>query len=92
MTKTELIKQIATETELPQSKAAECLNTVINAISTALAEGDKVALPGFGTFSVNDRAERLGKNPKTGETLTIKACKMPKFKAGKGLKTQINRI
>ena len=63
---------------------------MIDAISEALAAGEKVALVGFGTFEVSERAAREGRNPRSGETMSIPASKMPKFKAGKALKDMVN--
>lgn len=90
MNKTELAEAVAEAADLSKAKAGEAVNAVIAGISDALANGDSVSLIGFGTFSVKDRPERTGKNPKTGEPLTIAAHKAPHFKAGKGLKDAVN--
>ena len=66
------------------------MDSFTDAVTTALAEGDSVALVGFGTFSVRERAARTGRNPQTGEALNIAAAKIPSFKAGKGLKDAVN--
>lgn len=88
MTKDELIEAI---TQVCDSKkqAADALNTTLDAITKALVKGDKVVLTGFGVFSVSKRAARMGVNPRTGEKLKISARKVPKFKAGKGLKDAV---
>lgn len=91
MTKKELAKKIAKNAGLTQTQASKCLSAVLDCISDALQQGDKVALPRFGTFSVSNRAERQGKNPSTGESITIPASKIPKFKAGSILKSQVNQ-
>lgn len=86
MNKTELIRHIATAADLTQAEASDALNAVCAAIEVVLKNGQDVQITGFGTFSVAERAERQGRNPKTGETLTIAASKTVKFKAGKNLK------
>ena len=70
--------------------AEAALNAFVETVSEQLAKGDKISLVGFGTFEVAERAEREGRNPQTGETMKIAACKAPKFKAGKALKDAIN--
>lgn len=89
MNKSELIEAIAKEADLPKATAAKALDGVINAVTNALKHGDTVTLIGFGTFYVGERSARTGRNPKTGEPLEIKACKTPKFRAGKCLKDAI---
>ena len=86
MTKAELVKEIAEESGLTQAQAAEALNAFTGAVTKALKAGDKVALVGFGTFSVAARAAREGRNPATGAPLKIAASKSGKFTAGKDLK------
>lgn len=86
MTKADLINAIAKECKCPKSLAETALNSVTATISKCLKKGDKITLTGFGTFSVSKRKARTGRNPQTGATITIKACKVPKFKAGQGLK------
>ncbi|MDZ4355824.1 MAG: HU family DNA-binding protein [Variovorax sp.] len=90
MNKTDLVAAIAADTDLSKIDAARALDSVIENLSRALARGDTVQLIGFGTFSVSDRPERSGRNPSTGEPMTIKASKAPKFSAGKALKDTIN--
>ncbi|WP_221793672.1 HU family DNA-binding protein [Oceanobacter mangrovi] len=89
MRKPELAAAIAEKTDLSKEKAAEVINVVTDRIAQALAEGDSVSLIGFGTFEVRQRAERQGKNPQTGEAITIPAAKVPAFKPGKGLKDAV---
>lgn len=90
MTKSELISVVASKAELSKKDAEKAVVAAIEAITEALTEGDKVQLVGFGTFEVSERAAREGRNPQTGKTMTIAACKAPKFKAGKALKDAIN--
>ena len=90
MTKTELINVVAEKTGFSKKDSDKAVVAVIDAISEALAGGDKVQLVGFGTFEVAERAAREGRNPKTGETMPIAASKTPKFKAGKALKDMVN--
>lgn len=87
--KAQLIDAVAEAADLPKNVASKALDSVLDCISKALAEGDIVALMGFGTFSVKDRAARLGRNPKTGAEIQIKAAKVPNFKAGKALKDAV---
>ena len=88
MNKNELIGAIAAA-GLSKKDAEKALNAGIAAVTDALAKGDSVQLIGFGTFSVRERAAREGRNPRTGETVTIAASKTPAFKAGKALKDKI---
>ena len=90
MNKSELIDAIADASELTKADSARALDGFLKAVTDALSEGDSVALVGFGTFSVKDRAERKGRNPQTGAEITIKAAKIPSFKAGKSLKDAVN--
>ena len=90
MTKTELIKQIAERADLTQAKATEALQAFEAAVTSELSKGGEVALIGFGTFKVTDRAARTGRNPQTGAAIQIAASKVPTFKAGKGLKDAVN--
>lgn len=90
MTKAELVNAIAKEADLTKVQAGKALDATVKAISGALKQGDKITIVGFGTFSVGERAARVGKNPQTGERLEIKASKVPKFKAGKLLKDSVN--
>lgn len=89
MNKTELIKAIATKAELNQKYAAKALDALTATITEALKAGENVAILGFGTFEVRERAARQGRNPATGETITIAASKAPAFKAGKALKDAV---
>lgn len=89
MNKTELIKHIAEQAGLTQKQATSALQAFETAIIETLANGETVELKGFGTFSVKQRAERTGRNPKTGEPITIGAKKAPVFKASKTLKDRI---
>ena len=86
MNKSELIEAIAQEAGISKAAAAKALDASTNAVTNALKNGDTVTLVGFGTFYVGERAERQGRNPKTGAPLTIAAAKTPKFRAGKALK------
>ena len=90
MNKTDLINVVAQETELKKKDVEAVVNAALAAISAALKEGDKVQLIGFGTFDVKDVAAREGRNPKTGEAITIEAAKRPGFTASKALKDLIN--
>ena len=90
MNKTELVAAIAEQTQLSRKDAEAALKAFIDVVSEELKKGEKVQLVGFGTFEVSERAAREGRNPATGEAMTIKASKSPKFKAGKALKDAIN--
>ena len=90
MNKTELIDAIATAADLPKASAGRALDAVVESITEALTKGDQVSLVGFGTFQVKARAARMGRNPRTGEAIHIKASNVPGFKAGKGLKDAVN--
>ena len=90
MNKSELIAAIAAKTGETKKNAEASLNALIDVVTETLVKGDKVQLVGFGTFEVSMRAEREGRNPQTGETMKIAACKAPKFKAGKALKDMVN--
>jgi DNA-binding protein HU-beta len=85
MNKSDLINKMSDDAGITKSQATAALNSFIDAIGTALSSDDKVALVGFGTFSVSERDARAGRNPKTGETLQIAAKKSAKFKPGKEL-------
>ena len=85
MNKTELVKKIAEKAEISQAQAKSVLEATLESVKEALQAGDSVQLIGFGTFSVSERAARTGKNPRTGEKITIAAKKVAKFKAGAGL-------
>ncbi|NCT71539.1 MAG: HU family DNA-binding protein [Xanthomonadaceae bacterium] len=90
MNKTELIDAVADEAEVSKAEAGRAVDAVISSITKALKKGDSVTLVGFGTFQVRKRAARTGRNPKTGDTIKIKASKNPAFKAGKALKDAVN--
>lgn len=89
MNKTELINAVADKTELPKKDAEAAITAVVEAISEALAQGEKVQLVGFGSFEVKTRAARVGRNPKTGMEIEIPQAKAPVFKAGKALKDAV---
>ena len=90
MNKTELIAAVAEQAEISKKDSEKALKAFIDVVTEQLKKGDKVQLVGFGTFEVSERAAREGRNPQTGKTMKIAACKAPKFKAGKGLKDAIN--
>jgi DNA-binding protein HU-beta len=92
LNKTDLIAAIAADTDLSKTDAARALDSAIENLSRALARGETVQLIGFGTFTVSNRPERSGRNPSTGEPMTIKASKAPKFTAGKALKDAVNAV
>ena len=89
MNKTELIAAIAEKAELSKKDAEAALNAMVDAVTEALVQGDKIQLIGFGSFEVKERAARVGRNPKTREEIMIPASKYPVFKAGKALKDQV---
>lgn len=89
MTKAELIAVVSEKTQLTKKDSEKAVAAVIDAITEALAEGEKVSIVGFGTFEVKERAERMGHNPQTGEPMPIAASKAPVFKAGKALKEAV---
>lgn len=89
MTKADLISRMADEAGITKAAAEKALNSFVDAVADSLAKGDKVTLVGFGTFSVAERAEREGRNPRTGETIKILASKTIKFKAGSKLKERL---
>ena len=90
MNKTELVAAIADKAELSKKDSEKALKGLIDVVTEQLKKGEKVQLVGFGTFEVTKRAAREGRNPQTGKTMKIKACKAPKFKAGKALKDAVN--
>ena len=90
MTENEVEDAVAKETEWTKKDSEEAINAVVKVITNALVAGEKLSIVGFGTFEVVERAAREGRNPQTGESLMIKACKMPKFKPGKAFKELIN--
>lgn len=90
MNKSELIDQIASSADISKAAASRALDAAVAAVTTALKNGSEVSLVGFGTFYVGTREARTGRNPQTGATIDIKAAKVPKFRAGKGLKDAVN--
>lgn len=90
MNKTELVAAMAEKTELSKKDAEKALRAFTDVVAEELKKGEKVQLVGFGTFEVAEREAREGRNPRTGETMTIAASKSPKFKAGKALKDSLN--
>ena len=90
MNKTELVAAMAEKAGLSKKDAEAALKAFTETVAEELKKGEKIALVGFGTFEVSERAAREGRNPQTGATMTIAASKAPKFKAGKALKDMIN--
>ena len=90
MNKTELIDAVAEAADLTKAESSRAVDAVIASVTKALKGGDAVTLVGFGTFQVRARAERTGRNPKTGDSIKIAASKNPAFKAGKALKDAVN--
>ena len=91
MNKTDLINAIAEQANLSKADAGRSLEAFINTIETTLKAGDVITLVGFGTFQVKARAARTGRNPQTGQEITIAAAKIPSFKPGKALKDAVNK-
>lgn len=90
MNKSELVDAIADAADLSKASAGRALDAAVDAVASALSNGDQVSLVGFGTFSVKHRAARAGRNPQTGAEIQIKAANVPSFKAGKALKEAVN--
>ena len=90
MNKTELIEHIAKQADISKAAAGRALEATIGAVRTTLKKGGTVALGGFGTFAVTQRAARAGRNPRTGAAIKIKSAKVPKFRPGKALKDALN--
>jgi DNA-binding protein HU-beta len=90
MNKSELIEAVASGAEVSKADAGRAIDAFVEAVKKALKKGDTVALVGFGTFTVRKRNARTGRNPRTGQTIKIKASKNPAFKAGKALKDAVN--
>ena len=90
MNKTELVAAIAEKAQITRKDADAALKAFTDVVSDVLKKGEKIQLVGFGTFEVSERPAREGRNPRTGETMTIAASKQPKFKPGKALKDAIN--
>ncbi|MFS8639465.1 MAG: HU family DNA-binding protein [Symbiobacteriaceae bacterium] len=89
MNKPELVNAIAEKTGLNKKDSERAVNAFVESVSEALAKGEKVSLVGFGTFEVRTRQARTGRNPRTGQTLTIPASKVPAFKPGKQLREMV---
>lgn len=90
MNKTELVATVAEQADISKKDAEKALKAFVDVVTEEMKKGEKVQLVGFGTFEVSERAAREGRNPQTGETMTIAASKAPKFKAGKALKDMVN--
>ena len=90
MKKAELVEAVAEKAGLTKADATRAIEALFDTVKTAMVKGERVAIPGFGTFSVGERAAREGRNPQTGEPMPIAASKAPRFKAGKALKDAIN--
>lgn len=90
MNKTELVVAVAEQADISKKDAEKVLKAFVDVVTEEMKKGEKVQLVGFGTFEVSERAAREGRNPQTGETMTIAASKAPKFKAGKALKDMVN--
>ena len=90
MNKSELIDAVALSADISKAAAGRAIDAAVDTIAEALKAGDQVAVVGFGTFQVKDRAARTGRNPQTGEPIQIKASRAPSFKAGKALKDAVN--
>jgi DNA-binding protein HU-beta len=90
MTKADLIEKVAKDCDLSNAAAGHAVDSMIGGITKALSKGDSVTLVGFGTFIVSKRKARKGRNPQTGASLNIPASKVPRFRAGKGLKDAVN--
>ncbi|MET3689535.1 DNA-binding protein HU-beta [Priestia megaterium] len=89
MNKTELVDAVATKSELTKQDSKKAVDALFETISNTLAKEEKIQLVGFGTFEIRERAERTGRNPQTGEEMTIPASKAPAFKPGKELKESV---
>jgi|TARA_B110000196_G_scaffold200667_1_gene171846 DNA-binding protein HU-beta len=90
MNKADLIDAVAEDSDITKASAARALDSAIENITNALKGGNSVTLVGFGTFTVRQREARMGRNPRTGEAIQIKASRVPGFKAGKALKDALN--
>ena len=89
MNKTELVEVVSSKAEITKAEAQKVANAVLDGIVEGLKKDGKVVLPGFGSFEVRARTARVGRNPRTGEKIKIKASKVPAFKAGKGMKDAV---
>ena len=90
MNKSELVDAVAESADLSKAAAGRAVDSMVNAITDSLKQGEQVTLVGFGTFLIRERAARTGRNPRTGEAIEIAAAKNPAFKAGKALKDAVN--
>lgn len=90
MNKTELVAAVAEQADISKKDAEKVLKAFVDVVTEEMKKGEKVQLVGFGTFEVSERAAREGRNPQTGKTMKIEACKAPKFKAGRALKDAVN--
>lgn len=90
MNKAELVEKVAASAGLTKTQAEAAVNAFVETLTDVLKEGDKISLKGFGTFEVRAREARTGRNPRTGETMTIAASKVPAFKASSALKNVVN--
>ena len=90
MNKTELVAAVAEQADISKKDAEKVLKAFVDVVTEEMKKGEKVQLVGFGAFEVSERAAREGRNPQTGKTMKIEACKAPKFKAGKALKDAVN--
>ena len=90
MNKTELVAAVAEQADISKKDAEKVFKAFVDVVTEEMKKGEKVQLVGFGTFEVSERAAREGRNPQTGKTMKIEACKAPKFKAGKALKDAVN--
>ncbi len=90
MNKSDLIGMIANDAKISKATAAKMVDAYHSTVKNAIAQGDTVNILGFGSFTTSERKERSGRNPRTGEVLTVKAAKVPKFRPGKGLKDALN--
>ncbi len=90
MNKTEFIAAVAENADISKKDAEKAIKAFADVVTEELKKGEKVQLVGFGTFEVSERAAREGRNPQTGKTMKIAACKAPKFKAGKAVKDAVN--
>lgn len=89
MTKAEIVAKMADDSDISKAAAGKALDAFVDALAASLKKGKKVTIVGFGTFSVSKRKARTGRNPRTGETIKIKASKTPKFTSGKALKDAV---
>jgi DNA-binding protein HU-beta len=90
MSKDDLIKEIADQTKLAKKEASQALDAIFQVIEQSLSQGEDISLVGFGAFKVSKREERSGRNPRTGDSITIPATKVVKFSPGKALKEAVN--